>query len=431
MINFINKIEFKNNWQFYTLAFFVFFLPFQFALNVTTGIDLASARVAILVFFLFFICKTKLSFSFKNDTISKLLLLFLFLAAFSTIFTDNVLWSLRKLLFLFSIFPIYLISIKIFRNELYRINIIKAFVFGAALVSLFSIIQFFSQFIFGIERVYLFLGKYTAPFFLGNTFSKMVLDYPSWLVASQGTTYMRAVGSFPDPHMLSYYLGLSLPWAISLAIISKKSKLFWIASLFILFADIITFTRGGYVALIASAIIVSPLLNKNGLKKIILAVILIASLLFIVPNNPIAGRLNSSFDSSEGSNQARLSNWQQASLIIKQNPMGVGIGMYPLAVDRNASYRTPIYAHNIYLDIAAEMGIISALTFIAILTLVFLRFWKFAKTNYFYIAGVASITLFTVHSMVETPLYSVHILPIFFIIVAMAASMKKNEDISA
>lgn len=435
MFNYFRKVNFKENWHFYALAFFIALLPFQFALNPAAGFDLAIARVIIIIlFYLLLFSKFKFKDFFVGNRITKLIYIFLFLATLTLAISQNIFWSLRKLAFLFSIFPIYFISLSVFKNKTNQRNIFIALTSGATLIAAVALVQFSSQFVFGIDNVYNFIAKYSAPFFLGNSFSNAVLSYPSWLVASQGNTYMRAFGTFPDPHMLSYYLGLSLSWAVSLAATSNKhAKLFWVSAALILAADIATFTRGGYIALIASAIVVLPLVSKNAIKKIAAAIALVIILFLAVPRNPVAGRLVSSFDTNEGSNQARLSNWDQAALIIKQHPFGVGIGMYSLAVDPTSDYRTPIYAHNLYLDIAAELGILTAIIFISILTTTFFSFWKKAKLDPFFIAGVASITLFSVHSLVESPIYSVHVLPVFLITIALAATVRigKNEIIKS
>lgn len=423
------KLKIKENAIYWLLLFFCAWLPFQFALNPTAGIDLASARVFISLLFIFLLTKSgikKLLIDFDNTT--KLILIFTLLAFFSISYSQNIAWSLRKILFILSILPAYFIALSVFRNKIYHKKIIASLVTGATLLAVISLVQFFSQFIFGIESVYSFLANNVTPFFLGNSFSKTVLAYPSWLVNSGGVTYMRAVGTFPDPHMLSYYMGLTLPWAITLAITSKvRYKWFYFAALLLLFADIATFTRGGYIALIASSVSVLPLVNRSTAKKIFLSISIIFVLFFAVPHNPVSNRLVSSFDSHEGSNQARLSNWEQALEIIKNNPLGVGIGMYPLAVNPSADYRQPIYAHNLYLDIAAELGIPALIVFILILMSAFSSFWVAAKKDALYIAGVASISLFSVHSLVESPLYSVHILPVFFILLALAVSIKRYE----
>ena len=71
---------------------------------------------------------------------------------------------------------------------------------------------------------------------------------------------------------------------------------------------------------------------------------------------------SSIFDLKEGSNVGRLEMWKKSAEVALDNPFsGVGIGNYPLEVKASADYREPITAHNTYLDIASETGIISLL----------------------------------------------------------------------
>jgi putative inorganic carbon (HCO3(-)) transporter len=297
-----------------------------------------------------------------------------------------------------------------------------ALVSGGAAVAFFGIIQFTAQFIWGIDSVYKFLAGNITSFFLGNSFAGAVLAYPSWLINSDGITYMRAFANFPDPHMFAYYLGMLLPWSVALwsTTVSHK-KMFVIFAFLLIAADILTFTRGSYIALIASVLIVLPLVPKNTAKKLIAAGVFLCFLFLIVPHDPVTSRFMSSFDIQEGSNAVRINNWQQALSIITSHPLGVGIGMYSLAINPNASYREPIYAHNLYLDIAAEIGLLAVIVFIAALFFIFKNFWQAAKKQMFFVAGVASITIFSVHSLVESPLYSVHVLILFLIIAAISA----------
>lgn len=415
----------------YALLFFCALLPFQFALNPQSGIDLAIVRVLIpLLFIVWAVIKIKnKDYSMDSSLLSGLVAAFLFLAFISIPFSQNISWSFRKLLFLFSIAPLYFVVADVLKNKTNTAKpIIAALVAGSTLLAAIGIIQFFAQFLFGINTVYSFLAHKISPIFLGNSFSEAVLAYPSWLVNNQGATLMRSVAIFPDPHMLSYYMGLTIPWAIALATTSKKYKhWFFFSTALLVIADILTFTRGGYIALIAAAIATLPLIPKKAIKKMLLSVCLFLVLFAVAPHNPVSARFTSSFDVKEGSNQGRLSNWQQALLIIKKHPFGVGIGAYSLAVDPEADYRQPIYAHNLYLDIAAELGIFAALLFVAILLLALVSFWKVAKKQPFFIAGVGSMTVFSVHSLVETPLYSVHILPLFFMMLAISITAKNHE----
>ena len=406
-------------------------LPFQFALNPATNVDLAIIRVLIPLLFM----ATFLKF-FKNKQLSQTkniltyaVLAFLLLAIFSLLFSQNITWSLRKLAFLFSIFPLYFVALLLLDSEQKIRKTLIGLVFSGTLVSIFALFQFVSQFFFGINRVYNFLAQSIIPFFLGNSFSKEVLAYPSWLVNSEGTTYMRAFAPFPDPHMLSYYVGMLLPWAIVLWTTSRSHrKLFLIAASLLTICDIATFTRGGYLAIMAAAVVVLPLSSRKTVWKIISGICLFAFLFFAVPKNPVtnpvAGRITSTFDVNEGSNQDRIAMWKEALAVIAKHPQGVGIGAYALTVDPDATYRTPIYTHNAYLDVAVELGVIATIIFAAMLGISLKNFWRASQKNSFYIAGVASLTVFAVHCLVENPLYSVHVLPLLLVILAISANVQ-------
>ncbi|HOW60516.1 MAG TPA: O-antigen ligase family protein [Candidatus Moranbacteria bacterium] len=409
---------------------FCAFLPFQFALNPLEGVDLAVSRIIIPLLFIFWIIisiKNKYPLIIKNK-ITYSLVLFALLAVISLCFSQKISWSLKKLMFLFSLMPVYFIAAHLFYEKYRQRKIIIALVAGAGIISLFGLFQFASQFIFGIDFVYSFLAEKIAPFFLGNSFSKEVLSYPSWLVNSDGSTYMRTIANFPDPHMFSYYLEMLMPWSLVLwATATKYKKAFLLIFVSILLADIFTFTRGSYVAIIAGTLTTLPLVSRRVVKKLLAGVLFFVLLIMLVPHNPVAGRLISTFDVQEGSNKARISNWQQALEIITEKPLGVGIGAYSLEIKPDADYREPIYAHNLYLDIASELGVLATGVFLFLLLYVFIVFWKNAKKNPFFIAGVASITIFSIHSLFENPLFSVHVLILFFIIIALSSAVEKYE----
>ncbi len=430
-------------------------LPFQFALNPTPTVDLALIRVLILGLFLSYISfyfKKKQSFNhsplqFKNylfpalkkyfrleSKLTLLILIFLGLNIFSILFSENIFWSLRKLAFLFSIFPLYFVARFLLNSPRRKRQTTSALVLGGAAVSLFALIPFIAQFFFGIDVIYLFLAKNIIPFFIGHTFAKEVLAYPSWLVSSGGINYLRAFAPFPDPHMLSYYTGMLLPWSLALWATSKAHKSFFlVATGLLLLCNIATFTRGGYLALIATAILLLPLVSKKTASKILAGIFLFLFLFFMIPENPVtnpvAGRVLSTFDLQEGSNQGRLAIWKQALTVLASHPQGVGLGNYPLSIKPDATYRTPIYTHNLYLDLAVETGLSNAGVFIVLLLLALKNFWQSAKTNSFYLAGLASLLIFAIHCLVESPLYSVQVLPLFLIILALASSLEKKCDI--
>jgi O-antigen ligase len=266
--------------------------------------------------------------------------------------------------------------------------------------------------------------------FLGKSFSEAVLKNPSWLVNISGRTILRATSIFPDPHMFSFYLGMLLPVALILFIKSKAQKYF-VSFIILGVADALAFSRGGYLGILAGLIFLGIFFwQKLGVRYKIastLLFILIAAT-FLVPG-PISERFFSSFNTREGSNQGRLETWKQAIEVIERHPvMGVGIGNYPLEIKPSAGYREPIYAHNTYFDIAAETGILNALVWLALLVWAIVSFIKKSKKNIVNLALASSLVMFSVHSLVETAIYSPVVLTLLAVILGLSDEDKNIDE---
>lgn len=410
------------------LLIFIFFLPFQFALHPAEGIDLALARVLALGLFFLWAGRSFLEryLVLPQPRILFFFTAFLLWASLSFLWSENMLWSLRKTAFLLSFFPLFLVFFAMFQEARFRKKIFQGLILGASLTALLALVQFFSQFIFGVPRVFAFWVSDVLPFFLGPTFGGAVANYPSLLVNISGATIMRASLFFPDPHMFAFFLGMSFPIALSFALEKESEKRsYWAVCAGLIFvADLLTFSRGGYVGLIFGLFAFSlPLFlqsfwwKKHFLKIGIGGVIIVAGIFF----SPIGTRLSSSFSPYDNSNVERLRLWQEAVGNISKRPwLGTGLGNYPLLVKPTAAYREPIYAHNLFLDMALETGLVGLFLFVAFLFLGIATAWKkWQKTrDVFSLALFSSLMLFSAHAFFETPLFSVHVLPILMLLLA-------------
>lgn len=404
---------------------FCLYIPFQLAINPAPGVDLASGRIFALLLFgawlLAGLKNKKIILPFKIQTL--LLVSFLFLNSFSLLFAQNIEWSARKLFFLLSFFPLYFIAANIAENRNGYRKIIQYLVIGTGLSAAIGLVQFLLPLIFNQAAVLRVWAKIIIPF-LGTAFSQSVLENSSWLVNLSGHTVFRAISLFPDPHMFSFYLSMTLPWTLALYFSNdKRNKLFLVMFFLILAADLLTFSRGGYMGLLAGAICALlffwKTISRKSKQGLLAALILLASL-SLTPN-PVSKRFFSSFNISEGSNQGRIETWKQSTEVIRNNPLtGVGLGNYPLEIKPSADYREPIYSHSLYLDIAAETGLLNAAVWIALLLTTAVAFLRKARDNHFYLAGAVSLVIFSVHSIFETALFSVHILPLLVIILALS-----------
>ncbi len=418
------------------LLILVLYLPFQLALNPMAGVDLASVRVLILVLFGVWLAQglKKKNLPFNGNGQTYLVLAFLSLNFLSISVATNTDWSIRKLLFLFSIFPIYFVASQLISSQERLWGVVRGMVWSGTGVALIGIVQFGAQFIFGVKVVYAFWAKTVIIPFLGSSFGEAVLKNPSWLVNISGQTYLRATSLFPDPHMFSFYLGLVLPLAGGLIFYNKQHKTLYTGAASLIFlADMLTFSRGGYVGLFAGMVFVMLFFWHKIAKKYKIAmgfVLGLGCLVLLLPS-PISQRFLSSWDLKEGSNQGRLVMWQKAAEVITENPLlGVGIGNYPLAVSSLATYRDPIYAHNTYLDIAVETGLPNMLVWIGLLVVSMVSFWKKAKRERLFFFALVGLVIFASHSLVETAIYSPVVLTLFLIILSFSQLKIDHEKAS-
>ena len=95
-------------------------------------------------------------------------------------------------------------------------------------------------------------------------------------------------------------------------------------------------------------------------------------------------RLKSLFDFGETSNSQRIEIWKKSLVSISNNPiLGVGIGNFPVVLGQNIQLsKAGSSAHNIYLQVASEIGIPALLTFLFLIWLVLKQIYnKFIETH--------------------------------------------------
>ena len=413
-------------------------LPFQFALSPVEGVDLALIRIAALgigAYWLAFSLARRKLFLPSGATVL-FFLAFLVFAMSSALWAENSTFALRKGVFLLSFAPLFFVAASWFKeSKACILDTTKAFVVGAFILGLGAVGLFFLQFFVGVGNIVAVLTGSILPFFLGTTFGQAVADYPSLLVNISGTTLLRASGIFPDPHMFSYYMGMAFPLALFLAYSETKQRRFWLAVSALLFlADLFSFSRGGYVGLLlgVGVLILSFWHGFSFWRTRQWGFFALGTLVLVVAlfGTPFGARLTSIFSQGDGSNVERLRLWKEAVVHITERPLlGVGVGNYPLLVKPGAPYREPIYAHNLYLDLALEVGIVGLLFFCATLLSVFWRLGSiYAVTrDFFPLALIASLTVFVGHSFFETPLFSVHILSALLLLLAIGVSYRHDQ----
>jgi O-antigen ligase len=402
----MKKLTFTN----WGVLLLIILLPFGFALNPTNNIDLSIVRILIPFLFLIWLAEGFLKNNLTIDTRPRAcLLLFIFVLAFISLFWSvNTSKAIRKFLFLASIFPVYWVFFAYFKNKLNFEYFLKVFFITALITALIGIFQFASQFIVGLDVLFKAQSKIT-PFFLGQNFSEMVLTYNSWLVNINGKTLFRAIGLFPDPHLFSLFLNIALPVGWFLTNKKKNRGFYLVGFLIILTASFLSFSRAGYLSLIGLFLIFwLHFLKQKNIWNILLGLFFIA---FLAIPNPVNQRLFSSLNFQDGSVKERLDLMKTGIEITKNNFWGgVGIGNLSETIQPLSDQRTPIYAHNLFLDFSSELGVAGGLALFILIILPILNFFKNSTSKNRLIMLV--FVVFFIHSMFETPFYSVSLLPL-------------------
>lgn len=157
----------------------------------------------------------------------------------------------------------------------------------------------------------------------------------------------------------------------------------------------------------------------------------LGGIIMLLFGQPILSRFLSSFVLEDTSSTARVVLWREAIENIKERPLlGTGLGNYILAVNPAEDYRTPYYAHNLYLDVATELGLVGLFFFLLILFIpLFFSVRNYTQTkNFFSLSLSAALVLYLTHSFFETALYSVHILPLLLFVLSLALLSNENEQ---
>lgn len=401
---------------------FVAILPFSFALNPIAGVDLSLARVFVPILFLIWLFS---SLANKNILIDKrarlwLLGIFIFVTSISFFWAIEESRAIRKIIFLLSFVPLYFVSFSATQTKPNRLRLFKILAWSGAAVSVFALVLFFLQFIVGINPALAFVSQCIAPIFLGNVFSDVVVAFPSWLVNIDGKTLLRVFGTFPDPHLFSLYINIVLPFVCYLFIKEKKRVYLSIATI-LLISSLLTFSRAAYLSLIAGAAFLflssNPLLMIK--RHLALSLVAITMLFYLIAlPNPLAQRLQTSFDANEGSNKGRVEMWKKGFETVKDHPLtGIGIGNFSRYIQPTSHFRDPIYAHNLFLDFGAETGTPGALILLSLLLSPVIAFFKKPTPLKKFVA--TAFVIFIVHSFFETPFYSVRVFPLVLILLSL------------
>ena len=267
-----------------------------------------------------------------------------------------------------------------------------------------------------------------------------IYQFLEYIFAGTWNTGIRITSFTKNPNSLAKFLLPFIPVACILAIDSKKlltKNYYFAVTLAMIIALIVTQSRGAWGALIVSLVLIAYLMRS--IKSALWICIPLFAGLAILPGNAAIARIKTIFDWTLLSNAERLHIWDAALKMIKNNPLiGIGLNHYEL---HYPSYKSPSgyfetfgHAHNTFINIAVETGLLGAILFMAFLLIILYRIFK--ENNLDNYAGGISIglgigtisTLF--YGLVEYNFNNELQILLFFVLLGLAERITcDNKDI--
>jgi len=374
---------------------------------------------------------------FISTPINLSVLSFILICVLSLIWSNNIFASLRDLRLFWAGLLLYFITINNVSNQRQVNRIVNILLIVGAL--------------FGIYGIFQYIG----------------IDFPIW---SSATGRNRVLGLFGNVNFFAEYLIVPLPIAVSLFLVSRnkfKKILLLIASLAMGISLIVTFTRGSYLGLGVSLIFMFLLFiisrGKNFIKNnkkffiAILVAITIITFLFVIPTplnksgtviSQIKNRISVTQLTQDSSIKRRIATWKFTVLMIKDHPLlGSGIGTYKYNTLRyqaeffGQGENRSLYphgfadkAHNEYLQLWAEMGIVGLGIFIWLIISYFsygLKMLRKIKDEYrqgIVIGLMGAVVAVLVDGIFGFPLHLPATVMLFWLAIGLTVVLGLTED---
>ena len=236
-----------------------------------------------------------------------------------------------------------------------------------------------------------------------------------------GETRIRWIGIFNDPNDLALVFVVGAGFLISFLFEKSRGivKLFSIGMLLIIGQALYyTNSRGGFLAMAAVVGFFFLIKIKNKILAIAIAGILAFAVILVGPSRM------SQLSASEGSAYGRIEAWYVGFQMLKSAPIfGIGHSMF-------AEYHIRT-AHNSYILVAAEEGIIGLFMWITLICFSFKGLWLITKKNNASTSYVKGIEAGLIGFLSASYFLSRSYITILYILLALAAAFiftKLNKE---
>ena len=239
----------------------------------------------------------------------------------------------------------------------------------------------------------------------------------------------RVFSTLKNPNLLAGYLVtmISIAGGLCCTAKGKKSRLLW-CGLILIFGTclVLTYSRGAWISLLVVIVVYGLLYDR---KAFLLLALLPLVVLF--NHDVMMERLLSIVNPTDTSAGLRWALWESTLAMIADHPLlGVGWGAYRLVYPEydfyvNNASTIIFHAHNMYLSIAAEIGIPGLLAFLYVMYGHAYKAWQLFKKpiapwlNGVLLGLVAATAALTVSGFTDYILFNIELSMLFWLLNAV------------
>lgn len=368
-----------------SVVLFVRSIPFFIALPITSSFDSLNTWriVAIVIFLKWLYVKRPWNYiaSWRHSRIFWALGLLVVCACASLIMAHDRGASINRLIYFANLSMIGIVIVHL-ASEMpdFAKRIIKNLAVPVLLAAAVGFIQLALTYFIDIYQFIGFWGEGIQCRQFGNEWCYIATHVGNtWFAYFGDQRSLRVFSLFTDSHTFPIFLLLGMPSLFVLKSQSKRKYLWWLAIAATYLIEILSGTRGIWAASIG--VVLGILILRIFFKRrliparslfIFFAMFALAWPIFTSPQFLLAHgglfrhRVKSIFDFTETSNKDRIAIWKASISSIQYHPvLGVGIGNFPIVLrERQELSKAGSSAHNLYLHVAAEMGLVALIALI-------------------------------------------------------------------
>lgn len=189
-------------------------------------------------------------------------------------------------------------------------------------------------------------------------------------------------GMFGNPNEMAMHFVMMTPIAIALGLASKStlSKLLYF-SMAVLFvgANMVTFSRGGFLGLLAVGAALAWKLGRRQRLNVTLASLVVGGIAILAAPGNYGLRMLSIFIPGldpVGSSDQRRELLERSLLVTARNPWGIGIGNFPIVGIHN------LQSHNAFTQVSAELGLLGLAAYLIFMISPFRKLGAIERTQF-------------------------------------------------